>query len=935
MSWQKDKKILKITIELIFILILFLGVTYAWVNITYFGEKVNILRAGDLELELDDSISDGILIEKAVPVSDTKGLQGKEYTFSLINNGATASEYSIYLDDLALDTTETRMKDSYVKYSISLNDGEEEIKLLSETGINPNRVISTGEINGKSTNNYILKVWIDSNADNTVMGTTFYTTLRVEATQKRPPVLASINKSKTISKIVFQDEISEPENAAYAYDVSESQTGTIMQYNVPNEDGTYTAYIQSNNGFYAPVNSSYLLSIGSSLTSIEGLEKLNTSNVENMSSMFISDSNLTSVDLSNFNTSKVTDMSYMFFGTGMTEINLDSFDLSKVTTFYSMFQSSSATVINLSNKDLSSATNFSYFLSGAKATELNINGISAPKLKYLYDLYTMSNIITLNANNMKLEGITSINNAGMTPRTLKNINMKNLYAPSLISISKMFSNGGYSSDVIDSVDISGLVAPMLTSMDSIFSDNYVKHINMSNIDVPNLTTLSSGFAYTKSLEDVNFTNFTAPSLSLMNMMFYYSDVIHANISDFDSHNLTNLSSMMYYTSNYEDNLDMTSWDTSKVTNMDNFVSNAKTKNIDMSGLTLPGNGNMIYNMNLDALNLSNTTITGNSIGIVNNTTINDFDFSNAKINNATRGYFGSGSSIVNLNMSGIELNSLTSVQGLILANVTNLDLSDINFKKVTGSMSGIFPKNSAIVTLKMDNISFPELTDASGALNSNYLPNLQSLSINNFNAPKVTSVGYFLAGNKLTELTLDGFYIDSATNIGGFISFLSSLEKLSINNFNAPQATSISGFITRTNVLKELTLNNISIPSATEMYGFLADLTALEKVNISNFDADSMIYVSGFLNGSTNLKTADLSGISLSNVTDLGGVLTNLQSIENLDISGLDFSNITSAGGFLSGTPSTAVILVKDNNAKEFVENALSSMNLSATVEVK
>ena len=51
----------------------------------------------------------------------------------------------------------------------------------------------------------------------------------------------------------------------------------------------------------------------SSLTSLN-LSNFNTNNVTNMSHMFFKCSSLTSLNLSNFNTNNVTDMSHMFSG---------------------------------------------------------------------------------------------------------------------------------------------------------------------------------------------------------------------------------------------------------------------------------------------------------------------------------------------------------------------------------------------------------------------------------------------------------------------------------------------------------------------------------------------------------------------------------------------------------------------------------------------
>ena len=75
------------------------------------------------------------------------------------------------------------------------------------------------------------------------------------------------------------------------------------------------------------------------LTTITGLEYLNTENVTDMSDMFAGCWKLTSpLDLSNFNTSNVTNMNSMFGGCGeLLQLDLTAFDVSKVTEMESMF----------------------------------------------------------------------------------------------------------------------------------------------------------------------------------------------------------------------------------------------------------------------------------------------------------------------------------------------------------------------------------------------------------------------------------------------------------------------------------------------------------------------------------------------------------------------------------------------------------------------
>ena len=68
------------------------------------------------------------------------------------------------------------------------------------------------------------------------------------------------------------------------------------------------------------------------------VSNFDTSKVTDMSRMFYDLRNITSLDLSNFDTSKVTTMNRMFYGMyNLTSLDLSNFDTSKVTTMYSMF----------------------------------------------------------------------------------------------------------------------------------------------------------------------------------------------------------------------------------------------------------------------------------------------------------------------------------------------------------------------------------------------------------------------------------------------------------------------------------------------------------------------------------------------------------------------------------------------------------------------
>ncbi len=92
-----------------------------------------------------------------------------------------------------------------------------------------------------------------------------------------------------------------------------------------------------------------------SLTNIEGLEYLNTSEVTNMVGMFYECRNLTSLDLSGFDTSNVTAMDRMFMWcTRLTDVNISGFDSSKVNSMSDMFRE----CCNLQTLDLGTFNNY-------------------------------------------------------------------------------------------------------------------------------------------------------------------------------------------------------------------------------------------------------------------------------------------------------------------------------------------------------------------------------------------------------------------------------------------------------------------------------------------------------------------------------------------------------------------------------------------------
>ena len=178
------------------ILILALAISYA-----YFSTQLNgtdqIVKVGTLELVLDET-SEGISLDNAIGISDSKGMGLTPSTFELRNNGNKAVDYIIYLDDNTIGETDTRIDDKYLKYNLKKNGTDSGAMLLTSTGTNPNRILDSGTIEGEKTNTYSLNLWITDEVDGNYSGQVFSGKLRVEVSQERPTVskalLANIPK---------------------------------------------------------------------------------------------------------------------------------------------------------------------------------------------------------------------------------------------------------------------------------------------------------------------------------------------------------------------------------------------------------------------------------------------------------------------------------------------------------------------------------------------------------------------------------------------------------------------------------------------------------------------------------------------------------------------------------------------------------------------
>ena len=210
----------------------------------------------------------------------------------------------------------------------------------------------------------------------------------------------------------------------------------------------------------APEDSAYLFSsdlTGSkylnNLTEIEGLNQLDTSNVTNMREMFKEMSNLTSLDVSSFDTSKVTDMSYMFYRNGVTSLDVSGFDTSKVTVMSYMF---------LGMKNI---------------TNLDVNGWNTSNVTSMYGMFSgMSSVTSLDVSGFDTCNVTTMREMFREMGNLTSLDLSGFDTSNVTDMSTMF----YDMDNLTSLDVSSFDTSKVTTMGSMFKNTPLAKLTLGD-----------------------------------------------------------------------------------------------------------------------------------------------------------------------------------------------------------------------------------------------------------------------------------------------------------------------------------------------------------------------------------------------------------------------------------------------------------------------
>ncbi|MCI5984045.1 MAG: BspA family leucine-rich repeat surface protein [Firmicutes bacterium] len=247
----------------------------------------------------------------------------------------------------------------------------------------------------------------------------------------------------------------------------------------------------------------------------------------------------------NFNTSKVTNMSYMF-------LPIMPGDWSNVVTLTSSIKNVKPSFLNNKRNDiktklLSASSSGADIIFGhyySSLTELNLSSFNTKNVVNMKYMFAKNNtLISLNLSNFNTINVENLEGLFYKCIGISELNLKSFNTSSVTNMSLMFS--GCSS--LTSLDLSNFNTSSVTNMSLMFDDcSSLTSLDLSSFNTSNVTNMSFMFLGCSSLTTLNLCGFNTSNVTNMSSMFCdCSSLTSLDLSSFNTSNVTKMSSMFY------------------------------------------------------------------------------------------------------------------------------------------------------------------------------------------------------------------------------------------------------------------------------------------------------------------------------------------------------------------------------------------------------
>ena len=308
----------------------------------------------------------------------------------------------------------------------------------------------------------------------------------------------------------------------------------------------------------------------------------NLAGVTSMAGMFRGATSMNE-DINHWNTSTITDMSFLFTGGWWDGIKivytsfnqpLTNWDTSAVTNMSSMFYNASAFNQPLDNWNTSAVTNMSSMFYNASAFNQPLDNWNTSAVTNMSSMFYNASAFNQPLTNWNTSAVTNMSSM-FSAASAFNQPLTNWDTSAVTDMSWMFSAASAFNQPLTNWDTSAV-----TNMSSMFSAASAFNQPLTNWDTSAVTDMSWMF-YSASAFNQPLTNWDTSAVTNMSSMFYNASAFNQPLTNWDTSAVTNMSSMFYNASAFNQPLD--NWNTSAVTNMSWMFQGASAFNQPLTG----------------------------------------------------------------------------------------------------------------------------------------------------------------------------------------------------------------------------------------------------------------------------------------------------------------------------------------------------------------
>ena len=330
-----------------------------------------------------------------------------------------------------------------------------------------------------------------------------------------------------------------------------------------------------------------------SLEGIEGIEHLNTLETTSMEGMFSGCVVKNTMNLSALNTSKVKNMSNMFYNAQIPSVSLSGLDCSEVTDMEAMFMNARISQIDLTGLRTSKLTNMECMFEGCQIKDnLDLSGFNTEKVTSMSSLFRNCTATDISLTSFITSNVTDMSSMFEGCQIKDNLDLSGFNTEKVTSMSSLFQNCTATDICLTSFNTSNVTnmssmfsgCSKLTSLDltkfntenvqnnySMFKDcSSLTSLTLGNFSVGFSTNLSAMFQGCSALTSVDLSKFNTANVIDMQYMFDgCKSLASLDVSMFDTGNVLNMCNMFSGCSSLKE-LDLMKFSTSNVQTMDNM-----------------------------------------------------------------------------------------------------------------------------------------------------------------------------------------------------------------------------------------------------------------------------------------------------------------------------------------------------------------------------